>query len=689
MISGPLENVTVAYQLLVFAVRKGVRRNVRAGGRKNLTARSSEMKSSLRRPRAIARGLALATVALMFTACRDTTSGPRWPTPGGPSLAEVTLGATTIVNGAQWNEAVAANVGTGNLNPFLDLQEKGSEDDNGAEEGFNTNGTFNYDQARTSFTNPLPLNYVPTISDGGTAYREFVLDANEPNTGNSPLFSIDRFDVWVCNDPAAPTYDDRTDFTANALCELAYTLNGDVLLATDGHTQGSGKTLDYQILVPEQGFIDTGFDLSSCSYAGTSAPACGLYIILDTKLGGKGGNYVVESGFEEYSTIQRPYVTVTKTAIGKFDRSWTWDIQKTTTDSSLILLTDEVYQAPYTVTMSPTSSDANYRVEGSITITNPTNDAITLESISDAIGGTPATLTCPNGTTNVVLAGNGTYTCTYTLSVTDGTAGTNTATVQIDIGPDFDGALYYGSAGFTFSSTPTVETDECVAVTDTYTGAGNNGALGTICASDQTKYFTYNRNISFSTCGDHTVDNTATSTTNDTQTTDNSSVTVNVHIDCLVGCTLTQGYWKTHNASFKGGANKNADVTWDALGSLKELTGFFTTTMSYPTTGLNVYGSTTTWFGVFWTKPQGNYYYNLADQYMAAKLNILSGADPTAVSSIIGPIETFFATYTPTSWPKTMKNQLTTWAGTLGSYNQGGIGPGHCSEDAVSVTGNQ
>ena len=36
-----------------------------------------------------------------------------------------------------------------------------------------------------------------------------------------------------------------------------------------------------------------------------------------------------------------------------------------------------------------------------------------------------------------------------------------------------------------------------------------------------------------------------------------------------------------------------------------------------------------TWFDVFWTAPQGNAYYNLAHQYMAAVLNQLAGASST------------------------------------------------------------
>lgn len=141
------------------------------------------------------------------------------------------------------------------------------------------------------------------------------------------------------------------------------------------------------------------------------------------------------------------------------------------------------------------------------------------------------------------------------------------------------------------------------------------------------------------------------------------------------GCTLTQGYWKTHNATFKGGAP--VDPTWAVLpGGLAESTVF--------------YLSGQTWFEVFWTAPAGNAYYNLAHQFMAAKLNILAGADPTAVNSAIAAAEALFATYTPAQIGALAKNSslradFLSLASTLDDYNNGLIGPGHCSDVPADI----
>ena len=55
-----------------------------------------------------------------------------------------------------------------------------------------------------------------------------------------------------------------------------------------------------------------------------------------------------------------------------------------------------------------------------------------------------------------------------------------------------------------------------------------------------------------------------------------------------------------------------------------------------------------TYYEVLWTAPAGNVYYNLAHQYIAAKLNVLDGTTaPANVQAAITSAETFFNTYGP------------------------------------------
>jgi len=149
--------------------------------------------------------------------------------------------------------------------------------------------------------------------------------------------------------------------------------------------------------------------------------------------------------------------------------------------------------------------------------------------------------------------------------------------------------------------------------------------------------------------------------------------TVHVTVTCphVNGCTLTQGYWKTH--SIYGPAAK-PDPAWNLLPNGPD-TPFFK--------------SGQTWLQVFNTPPAGgNVYYSLAHQYEAAVLNKLNGASSTAaVDAAIADAVTFFTTYTPAQAGALAGNNAARKAAnadatTLDNYNSGLIGPGHCGENS-------
>jgi hypothetical protein len=77
-----------------------------------------------------------------------------------------------------------------------------------------------------------------------------------------------------------------------------------------------------------------------------------------------------------------------------------------------------------------------------------------------------------------------------------------------------------------------------------------------------------------------------------------------------------------------------------------------------------------------------NAYYILAHQYIAAKLNLADGASSTpAVSSALSWADGFFVAKTPVSTlSKALRAQVIANAETLADYNEGDIGPGHCSD---------
>jgi hypothetical protein len=70
-------------------------------------------------------------------------------------------------------------------------------------------------------------------------------------------------------------------------------------------------------------------------------------------------------------------------------------------------------------------------------------------------------------------------------------------------------------------------------------------------------------------------------------------------------------------------------------------------------------------------------------QLLAAKLNIANGADGSILAPTISAADSFLTTNDSLSWSglsRAQKNQVLVWVTTLDYYNNGLIGPGHCSE---------
>lgn len=69
-------------------------------------------------------------------------------------------------------------------------------------------------------------------------------------------------------------------------------------------------------------------------------------------------------------------------------------------------------------------------------------------------------------------------------------------------------------------------------------------------------------------------------------------------------------------------------------------------------------------------------------ELLAAKINLLHGADGTVVASTIAQADAFLASHTDADWcrlSRTDQQSVTAWKVTLNAYNNGQIGPGHCA----------
>jgi len=357
-----------------------------------------------------------------------------------------------------------------------------------------------------------------------------------------------------------------------------------------------------------------------------------------------------------------PAVTVEKTANPSFTRTYTWTMEKRVTDpetGQLTLMPGQSYLVKYAVSLVGTPTDSDFKVAGKVTIRNTGTGDVVLQAPTDTLStGESVSLDC--GVSFPYTLGEGaSLVCTYSQALPDGEARANTASVRWGT----DGTTFPNTAtaekAFSFTS-PTREVDESVTVDDP--SATPTGAISAIDPSgviSQTHFF--ERWVRLEACGEHQVDNTATFTTHTTGTTGSASAMVKVSVPCEAGCTLTQGYWKTHS---KYGPAPYDD-TWAMMG---EDTLFYLSDQSY--------------YQVLWTPPSGgNAYYILAHQYIAAKLNTLNGAaTPPEVDAAITWAEGFFSAYTPSNAPKDQASLAKAYAATLDAYNNGLAGPGPCSE---------
>jgi hypothetical protein len=427
------------------------------------------------------------------------------------------------------------------------------------------------------------------------------------------------------------------------------------------------------------------------------------------------------------ATVTCYALTTDKTATPSFTRTWTWTVHKSSPDAgtTLGLAVGQTFLEPYTVVYGATKADTAIQVAGSITVTSPAgapnNRTVTI-SDNYTGGGTLAIGQCTvsgGDTGNVAnpytdLDAGETVTCPYTITLTSLTGGTNTATATLNNVPS--GTTGFSSAAKTVAfGSPTIETDESVTISDTVppgsvctgtnlpvTGctAGSppptgvpSGTLTATAPGPFSKTFTYTRVIgsySANECGDHNIDNTAGFTTNDTSTIGSSSVHIVAHVPCPTGCTLTQGYWKTH--SIRGPAP--FDDTWNDIPVLPYAPADSYVPLGGTAENLAFFYSGQTWYQVFWTPPSGgNAYYQLAHQYEAAVLNTLQDV-PADSSTIVSTLNSALALFqNPLNTPFTigalkgnnaLRTQFITLAGILGAYNTGTIGPGHCSEDTLS-----
>ncbi len=336
--------------------------------------------------------------------------------------------------------------------------------------------------------------------------------------------------------------------------------------------------------------------------------------------------------------------------------------------SAVELKVGETADVDYTVTVTPTSTDKNILVSGSITVNNPWHvpAAITVaDSLPDAVIND-----CPTS-----IAAKSTVTCNYTAELSNVKDGMNRATVTANFGKA--DRVVTTEASYTFDE-PANESDETVTVTDSRLPDWSKEFF----AADGEMTHEYKLKVGpYDKAGTYPFDNTASYLTNDTGKTDSHDATVTVTVPeppvvdpgdggddnddpvvTIPGCTLTQGYWKNHAKQ----GNAKYDATWDLIKPNGDYSPFFGSGMDY--------------YAVLKESVVGNQYLNLAEQYIAAKLNTLKGAGASQeVTNAIADAEVIFQRATGTTLSSDADVEAAKKYNTLlTDYNEGNIAPGHC-----------
>ena len=182
--------------------------------------------------------------------------------------------------------------GTGVLNPFVRIQQKGDE------EGYNTSDGSPLDDKAGIWTHDLRFSAVQAaVNIGGTAYREFILDVNQDHNG--PL-SLNQIQIFQSTSPPGATGTaSAADSTHNALLTFnplvtpgvieVFRMNNQAVSPSNleiwALTDSGSGSGDMYLYVKESLFVQ---DPDS-------------YITLYSQFGKPNGKYASSAGFEEWA----------------------------------------------------------------------------------------------------------------------------------------------------------------------------------------------------------------------------------------------------------------------------------------------------------------------------------------------------------------------------------------------------
>ena len=120
-----------------------------------------------------------------------------------PTLDLTMEGAHGYINGAYFTVADPTGTGSGHIDSFVRIQYNGTP-----EEGYNTDGTLEFQTKSGAHTHSLLLTNVPVVQIEGVDCREFLLDIDEPGTVSDAgrLLSLDSMQIFLADSGSLTGY---------------------------------------------------------------------------------------------------------------------------------------------------------------------------------------------------------------------------------------------------------------------------------------------------------------------------------------------------------------------------------------------------------------------------------------------------------------------------------------------------
>ncbi len=349
------------------------------------------------------------------------------------------------------------------------------------------------------------------------------------------------------------------------------------------------------------------------------------------------------------------YIQPSPTA--NMSRRASWSITKTGRTTPLILGEGQAGSLQYSVNVRNTGmTPIGQYIGGNLFVQNKSPHTATVSTVTTMVGALAAAITCPTAPP-FTMAPFTTVQCTFRADVPDTTDRTVTASATVS--HDLPVSTTPVNASFSSHDTGVTTVDRCVAVFDEASPNAEQ-RLGNACVEQGPQTFTFTAPVGPYECGDFSVSNTASFVAFDSSATASASWTVNGSVVCDPGCTRSWEHWRDHSQ----------DESWALVGAQGRNTTFFRSGTSYHQTLYVI------------VLPLLNPYWTLAREYIAARLNQLSGVEmPAATAAAFNEATSLFAANSPLQIQLNLfiHGRLNGLTATLAAFNDGHTGPGVCT----------